>query len=421
MKRKKPIFLTFLIVTVLAFAQEKTVAKLHVRGLKKTKVSYVEKIIGTKAGGKLDSLALEADIIRLKRLPLVSHAYYQVFYSHENQYNVFFDIEENFTLIPNANIWTATNQQFAYKVGLYDFNFLGRGIAFGGFYQNNGYDSYSINLRAPYFFTNKLGLAVNYQNWRSEEPLYFQGGSANYLYNNRSFEVLGLYEFNSNHKLQLGANFFTEKYEYLSGLTSDDIPRNLDVDKLLLKLVYDYDRLDYYYQYISGFRSLLYLQNVSSSNEYQDDFLIGWNDFYYYRRIGERGNLANRLRLGLSSNSNSPFAPFSVDNNLNIRGVGNVIDRGTGVVVLNTEYRQTLFEKNWFALQGNIFVDAGTWRNPGGDFNDFSRSQNLRVYPGFGLRFIHKQIYNAIFRIDYGYGVTKNASNGIVFGIGQYF
>ncbi|MCK5401775.1 MAG: outer membrane protein assembly factor, partial [Flavobacteriaceae bacterium] len=67
------------------------------------------------------------------------------------------------------------------------------------------------------------------------------------------------------------------------------------------------------------------------------------------------------------------------------------------------------------------FIDAGSWQNPGGDFGDFSKSDNIRVYPGLGLRFIHKKIYNAIFRIDYGVGITKEGTNGFVFGIGQYF
>jgi len=141
----------------------------------------------------------------------------------------------------------------------------------------------------------------------------------------------------------------------------------------------------------------------------------------YFKRVGEKGNWANRFRFGVASNAESPFAPFSVDNNLNIRGVGNIIDRGTASMVLNTEYRHTLYEKGWFILQGNGFLDAGTWRNPGGDFGDFVDSSNFRIYPGVGLRFIHKRIFNAIFRIDYGYGITKNSSSGIVFGIGQYF
>ena len=46
------------------------------------------------------------------------------------------------------------------------------------------------------------------------------------------------------------------------------------------------------------------------------------------------------------------------------------------------------------------------------------------MYSGIGLRFISKKIYNATFRIDYGFSVlnTKgNSKGGLVFGIGQYF
>lgn len=419
---RKVIYYIVFLSAIVGFSQENpTIASLHVRGLKKTKQGFIRKIMQAKSGKQLDSLQLNQDIARLKRLPGISHAYYQVFYSHENQYNVFYEIEENFTLIPSANIWTSTNDRFSYKIGLNDFNFLGRGISFGGFYQNNGYNTYSINLRAPYLFSRKLGLAISYQDWKSEEPLYFQDETANYLYNNKSLEILGLYELSVQHKFHLGVSFFNEKYNYLSGDISSEVPRRLDIDKVLFKLVYDFDKLKYHYQYVDGFRSLFIGQTVKSQNNFQDDFYIGWNDFFYYKRIGTKGNWANRLRIGFSSNNDSPFAPFALDNNINIRGVGNLIDRGTAVILLNTEYRHTLIEKGWFVLQGNAFVDSGTWRNPGGELSDFTKSENIRVYPGLGLRFMHNKIYNAIFRIDYGYGITENSTNGIVFGIGQYF
>ncbi|MFL0095074.1 hypothetical protein [Tenacibaculum maritimum] len=156
-------------------------------------------------------------------------------------------------------------------------------------------------------------------------------------------------------------------------------------------------------------------------NKYQDDFLVAWNDLLYFKRVGERGNWANRLRVGLSSNNKTPFAPFALDNNVNLRGVGILVDRGTGSIVYNTEYRYTLYEKKWFILQGNAFMDAGTWREPGEELKDFFKSENIKVYSGIGLRCMHKKIYNAVFRIDYGYGLTKNSSKGFVFGIGQYF
>lgn len=419
---KKIILYIIVACSTLCFSQEKNIIALKIRGLKKTKASFLHKIMEVEQGMILDSLQLDQDIIRLKRLPGISHAYYQVFLTDTGEgYNVFYNVEENFTLIPSINIWTASNNQFSYKIGLYDFNFLGKGIAFGGFYQNNGHDTYSVNFRAPYLFNKKLGLAINHQNWKSEEPLYFKNDRADYLYNNKSIEALWLYEFSTKHKFNLGVSIFNEKYQYLSGEITAEVPRSLDLDKLLIKFGYDYDKLNYSYQYVSGFRSMLTLQSVTSNNKMQDDFFIGWNDFFYFKRISEKGNWANRLRLGLATNSESPFAPFALDNNLNIRGVGNLIDRGTAVLLLNTEYRHTLYEKGWFALQGNAFVDSGAWRQPGGNFDDFTNSENIKIYPGIGMRLIHKKIYNAIFRIDYGVGLGKDSSKGIVFGIGQYF
>ena len=230
-----------------------------------------------------------------------------------------------------------------------------------------------------------------------------------------------MYELDFHNHFELGVNFFTEDYEYVAGATNSSVPLSLKVDKILYKLIYKYDNLDYSYQYVSGFKSILNFQFVTSENDLNPNFVIGWNDFLYLKRLGKKGNWANRLRLGLSTNNDSPFAPFSVDNNVNIRGVGNVIDRGTGSIVLNSEFRYTVLEKGWFVLQGNAFVDSGSWPNPGGELSDFADSDNIKVYSGLGVRFIHKKIFNAIFRIDYGVGLSNDSSRGFVFGIGQYF
>ncbi|MFY9243350.1 MAG: POTRA domain-containing protein [Polaribacter sp.] len=406
------------------FSQENSINNIEIEGTKKTKKVFLKSLLSFKKGDVLDSTSLDNDIVLLKRLPAISNAYYNVYYSDNKECRVSIVIEENYTIIPEINLWTTTNKQFSYKIGLYDYNLLGRNIVLGGFYQNNGFDSYGINFRAPNLFSKKWGLALNHQNWKSEEPLYFGNQSANYLYNNISFEVLGLYQFNLKNEINFGVNVFSEKYQYLSGATDASIPQSLDLDKTLFKLLYSYDSLDYFYQYVSGFKSVLYTQFVTSNNQFQSDFFIAWNDFFYFKRIGEKGNWANRLRFGLSSNEETPFAPFALDNNVNLRGVGILVDRGTGVIVLNSEYRYTVYDKKWLAIQTNIFSDFGSWRNPGGSLNDFVQSENIRIYSGVGLRFISKKIYNATFRIDYGFSVLnrKNNSNGgFVFGIGQYF
>ena len=350
---------------------------------KRSKTEFLRNLVELRTGTQLDSTLLERDVNFMIRLAGVSHAYYQVHPKEDGTVKVVYGVQDNFTLIPQLNVYTTNDDEFAYRAGLYEYNFLGRNITVGGFYQDDIFSSFGLNFRAPNLFSRKFGLALNYGDITTLEPVFLDEGDADYRYNNTSYEVLGLYQFNFFHSIQLGVNFFNEDYDYVEGATQEGVPLDFDVDKLLFKGIYEYRNVDFYFQYLEGFRSTLNLQYVLSSEDVLPDFVIGWNDFVYYKRIGKLGNWASRLRVGLASNDESPFAPFAVDNNLNIRGVGNIIDRGTGVIVLNTEYRHTLIDRDWFVLQGNVFVDSGSWRNPGGELSDFGDSQNLRVYPGF--------------------------------------
>lgn len=403
------------------YAQDKDVTAISFIGTKRMNTKFMEAFIETKIRQPLDSLKLNNDVAVLTRLNGVSNVAFEVKQSSSNGYEVAFTIIENFSILPNLALWTTDAASAAYRIGLYDYNFLGKNNTLGGFYQYNGVSSYGFNFSAPFIFSANLGIETNYQKLSSIEPIFISNLPAQYQYTNTGFELLGVYRLNYRNSIKLGTSFFNEVYEYRSGATSSDVPQYFKVDKVLYKSNYNYNNLTYNFYLVNGFKNEFFGQFVTSKNEFQDDFIIVWNDLYYFKQIGETGNWASRLRLGLSTNSESPFAPFSLDNNINIRGVGNIIDRGTGTIVLNTEYRKTLYEKDWFVIQGNAFVDSGSWRRPGGNFSDFTSSNNLRIYPGFGLRFIHKTIFNATFRIDYGYGITKNATNGIVFGIGQYF
>jgi hypothetical protein len=127
------------------------------------------------------------------------------------------------------------------------------------------------------------------------------------------------------------------------------------------------------------------------------------------------------MRVGFSKNFSTPFPAFVVDNNLNTRGVGNKFRRGSAVGVLNSEYRHTLFERRWFVIQGNGFIDLATLLPAGGKPNELFEAKNQYAFGGIGLRFIHKFIHSAIFRIDYGVSLNQIQSRGIVFGIGQFF
>ncbi len=417
---KKIALFLFLGFTLLSYSQTKIVESIDWKGAKKMNKKFMTEFIQTKISTAIDSLKLENDVDALTRLNGISKVTYEVNTTSLGNYAVIYTIVEDFSIIPNLSLWT-TDVTTAYRIGLYDFNFLGRNNTVGGFYQYNGVSSFGFNYSSPFLFSTKLGLEVSAHKLGSIEPIFFEGTKATYQYINTAAELLGVYRINYRNSFKLGFSIFNEDYKYQNGATSVNVPLELKVDKYLFKSNYLYDNLKYDYYLVKGFRNSTFFQVVKTSSEFQNSFVIGWNDLSYFKRVGGNGNWANRLRLGLSTNDVTPFAPFSVDNNLNIRGVGNIIDRGTGTIVMNSEFRKTLYEKKWFVLQGNAFVDAGTWRQPGENFDNFFDKKNVRVYPGIGIRLIHKSIFNAIFRLDYGYGITKNSSKGIVFGIGQYF
>lgn len=422
------IILSLLVVsTTGAFAQDKIIYDIKVQGNDKTKSDYIISRLKTKKGEVLDSIRLDEEMNHLKRLPIVSHAYYQVFHSKENLYDVIINIEENFTLIPSANLYTTNNEEFAFRLGLTEYNLLGNGIELGGFFQYDNFASYAVNTNVRNILGSNVGLAVNRKLLSTLEPVFFEGGTTDYKYTNDSWELLGLFDINKNNHLDIGINIFKESYEFISGFETTTVPQYFGVDKFLIKTVFEHNDVVYEYERQEGIKSIAYAQFITSNDQTIPDFTIFWNDFHYYDFIGENGNWASRLRLGLSTNNDSPFAPFAIDNNLNIRGVGNTIDRGTGVVVFNTEYRHNVVKKENITLQSNVFLDAGTWRNPGGDLSDLTNGDNIRVYPGLGARIIHNKIYGATLRVDYGVGVSEsdvigfNASNGFVIGLGQYF
>lgn len=417
---KKVLLLSFLLFSIATNSQTKIIQSIDWKGAKKMNKKFMTEFIQTKVTATVDSLKLDNDVDALTRLNGISKVTYEVSTITLGYYSVIFTIVEDFSIIPNLALWT-TDITTAYRIGLYDYNFLGRNNTVGGFYQYNGVNSFGFNYSAPFLFSPKFGLEASVQKLGSIEPIFFEGTTAKYQYINTAAELLAVYRLNYRNSFKLGFSIFNEDYEYQNGATSPNVPLELKVDKYLFKSNYLYDNLKYDYYLVKGFRNSSFFQVVKTSSEFQNSFIIGWNDLSYFKRIGTNGNWANRLRLGLSTNDLTPFAPFSVDNNLNIRGVGNVVDRGTGTIVVNTEFRKTFFEKRWFVLQGNAFVDAGTWRQPGENFSNFFDKKNIRVYPGIGLRLIHKTIFNAIFRLDYGYGITQNGSKGIVFGIGQYF
>jgi len=94
--------------------------------------------------------------------------------------------------------------------------------------------------------------------------------------------------------------------------------------------------------------------------------------------------------LGIGYNIDTPFAPFPVTNNVNDSGPkGEKIDRGTVQSSLTRNIGISFMDRDWFALQGNFFVDSRYMaKSRKVNFSDLRIGKVLRVYRGFGLDFI---------------------------------
>lgn len=408
----------FLFSSLTTSAQELRIDSIVFSGLRKTRPEYLAGFVKSRPGEVLDHDQLRRDRQQLANLEVLADAQYRVENRSGGGALVIFECRELFTLLPIVN-FGGIAENLWFQVGGSEANLFGRGHKFYAFYQYYDRHSFAANLSLDRLGGSPWGVEFNFVKWGTREPLFFDEGVVEYNYDNFTYGINGIYHFNLRDKLLLGGAYFTEIYEAATPIVSG-APTRAQTYKWLIKILYQLNRTDYDFFYRSGWLNTFNAQTVRNLNN-DPAFYIFFNDLHYYRRVGPRGNAASRVRIGLSSNEDSPFAPFVLDSYVNIRGVGNRVDRGTGVIVGNFEYRHAFIDRPVIAVQGVAFADLGVWRNPGGNFSDFTESENIVMFGGVGLRFIHKNIYNAIFRIDYGVDLQKFGDHGFVLGIGQYF
>lgn len=420
---KNLLIISTMLMTSLLHAQDYTIEHINFEGIKRIDESFLRRLIKVKTAEVYDSLKVVTDVERLNRLPAVANATVENKLTENNTYILTYNIVENFTIIPGLRVSEANDGSFAFRVSVFEFNFLGQSQILGGFYQRDVFDSYGAFWEAPFLFTNKLGLGVNYQKNVSFEPINFDETTINYRRDVTGGEVYGLYEIDFHNKVEFGINIFNETYDFDDTAIDVDstFPNNLEATKAAVRGEYERNRLQIEYQYSSGYRNLLDVRYITGGEGLLADAFVGRNTSEYFKRVGKKGNWASRLQLGYASFNESELAPFTVDNQFNLRGAGNDIDRGTSFVFINSEYRHTLLEKGWFVIQGNAFVDFGKLQKPRRPISQLATISNLDIYSGLGVRFIHKRIFNAVLRLDYGVGLGATNNQGLVFGIGQYF
>ncbi len=422
---KAYLFIWFLFLSNYHTQAQQLVKEIEFSGLKKTKESHLLRFISHKVGEPLDYDLLKKDEQQLRNVISVVDAKSEID-TLAAGVKITFQIEEAITFFPIIN-FGGLEDNIWFQLGATEHNLLGRGIQVTAYYQNNDRrHNGELFLRVPYVKGSRWGGTFGLRRWASIEPLFFDKKTVYYSYDNNAISGSFIRELRLNHTIELGASYFEETYEKDARHDGEVTPgpESARLPKLLYKLSHNLDRRNYHSYILSGWYLEQHLQFVQTLND-QDIplFWIGWTDFHVYLRTGRknRTNIVTRMRFGLSENSDSPFAPFVLDSHVNIRGSGNRIDRGTGSFVWNVELRNTIFDQGNFAAQGVLFSDFGSWRKPGGSFNELVTGETTEHFLGAGIRLIYKKMHNAIFRADYGFNRDELQNNGWVLGIGQYF
>lgn len=408
----------------------------HFDGLARTQVQYlVDQHIGLQPGASDGDLSLALDPMtsleqaltglrqQLINLPAITQAVYRIDSVAGQPATVHWDIEESRTVFPLLNLGGIKDNLF-YLVGFNDIHFRGRAQQLTAFYLNNaGEHNFYLGLTNAAFRGSSWGYQLDIQRYAAVEPVYFPTAAVNYRYANLSFGAGLSYTTPNRHIFRFGLSNFFENYLKVSEDVNAPGPDDLRLNKALLKFGHGINDVDHFGERQSGTDHQTVAQLVFNLEQSQPTFFITWHDFRLYRLLGRRGNLAGRLRAGISSNENTPFAPFVLDSQVNIRGSGNRIDRGTAQLILNLEYRHTVWKdnRNRFAAQLAGFSDFGTWRDPGGTLEDVFDADNFRHFIGGGLRLISLKAHNALIRVDYGVDVRNVKERGVVVGFGQYF
>jgi len=420
---KSLILLTICLLPILLLGQEKgsRIGNIQFEGLNKTKKSFLNNVLQNQIGDFATSEDLKSEIQRLKNIAGISNATATID-TIKKDIHLTYKIDEVRTLLPVLN-FGGIKDNLWFQVGFTDNNWMGKGQLMTASYQNNdGFHTGQIFFRDPRVNGSEWGYSASLSKWTSLEPLYFAEGTVSYIYENDGIALSGIKNFGEHNSIEIGGNYFIEKYNKSNNqvLENPPGPDAFSQPKFLSKVEFGQNYLNYDFFYLSGFTWQMTYQNVYNSI---DESLFNSIQFkgIKYLRPTKKINLAFRLKLAISSNNDTPFAPFVADSHVNLRGVGNRIDRGTAQAVFNLEYRQTIFSKHNWSSQFVAFSDLGTWRNPGGDLKDLFNTDQFRQFVGGGFRLIYQKVFNAVLRIDYGVDVFNLSQKGVVIGLGQYF
>lgn len=395
-------------------------------GLTITKEDYLRDIIACKENGNYQKKVFEDDLFLLRNLNLFFEVEGSAETTDSVSYNLTFRIREASYLYPVFSI-SGFKNQLKLQAGANHINFLGRAQSFGALYQF--YDRHSISIfhTAKRHSNQKTGHEFALAKYSTVEPLYFSDPTngdtvSSFNFDNYSVSAGGHYWLGRYVNAGFGAAYMYEDYHQRDDAFDVFGMKRFNFHKHQLRSHIEANFVENLFERQSGWKARVYGEWIHTYTDgMAPSFLKLQLSGSYYHLVGKRGNLATSVRFGTSTNTDSPFSPFVLDGFLNVRGIGNRVERGTAEIIVNTEYRHTLWMHKFVTLQSAAFFDYGALRSAGKSFVTFFDDENPNLFLGGGLRFNLNVLYKTSIRVDYSVNPFDPSMNGFTFGFGQFF
>ncbi len=413
-----------LLVSVLAASAQAPgpiVSNIEISGYHKMNKAFLLNRLRTKVNESTSKEQLTQDLRRLNRLNGIQYSVVDVDTLQDGTLNLEFDIIDQKSIKPYFGLGRSKGN-FWYQIGAAEYNLLNKNQTLLGFFASqDGRPNGKLYYENSYFNGRDWGFSISAFHNASIEPLYFKTGSAQYKYDFSGVGLTGFNHFGFLDKLVYNLTLFTEKYVRQPG--AEEVlegPAFLSLKKVLISVGYIHDKVEYDFFYRKGYQHQLFAQSVTTVDEDLRFLSLGYTGKYYWR-LGYETNIAAQLRMDISTNNDTPFAPYVLDSQTNLRGVGNRTDRATAQFILNLELRQTVFDYCGVAVQLVAFSDTGSLRPPGDELDFFFQKQNFRSFAGGGVRIILTRVFDSVLRVDYGVDLFDKNTRGLVLGFGQFF
>lgn len=419
------ISIVFLSLFCASISEAQVIERIDFSGLKRTKESYLRRIIDIQEGDSLRYNDTARNVQHIKDLNLFFEVGYKLDTLVNNNYAITFNIREAnyiYPIIANGG----SSQRLNFSLGVNDINFLGKGHSLGFIYQYYDRHSFKLFQTSLRHKNGKTGHGVVLGKYATIEPLYFMNQTLDFNYDNYHFSGEGYWWFNRYVRAKLGGMYLYEIYKSREedfSFGGMDFMANQDVGlhKAQLRIGLTFNKVHYDLERRDGWYNSIDAERIATFNIEGASFYKLSTETKFFKKIKYRDNFSSRLKLGIATNNFSPFSPFVIDDFINIRGVGNRVSRGTAEGILNLEYAHRWIKHKYFILQTSVFTDVGFIRQAGADFRSTFSEMNSYYYSGVGLKIQSRWLYNAIIRFDYGFNLENFNENGLVVGFGHYF